>query len=87
MKYKTLPVEIEAVQYKEIKDIIDFCEDKCTFDFSLANVAVVGSKENFLMNPVLRVKKGDWIIKDITGKFYCCCSEVFNLSYEGMEDE
>ena len=85
MKYKTLPVEIEAVQYNEIKDIIDFCEDKCTFDFSLANVAVIWMKENSLMNPVLRVKKGDWIIKDITGEFYCCCSEVFNLSYEEVE--
>lgn len=83
MKFRKKPVVIEAVQYKgNATEIMVFMKAK-GFQKSL-------SEDQELIIPTLegglKAQIGDWIIKGIKGEFYPCKSEVFEATYEKVND-
>jgi Pyruvate/2-oxoacid:ferredoxin oxidoreductase delta subunit len=77
-KYRKKPVVIEAVEYERDKNIascMDFCPDM-----------VYNSKDNeydiITLEGLMRVTKGDFIIKGINGEFYPCKPDIFRKTYE-----
>ena len=39
------------------------------------------------MEGPLRVSNGDWIIKGVKGEFYPCRPDIFEATYEAVEEE
>lgn len=86
MRFRKLPVEVEAVQFDGRNDgeIIGF-------------MAAAGSEtpyryKNWMMIPtlegVMAAAPLDWIIKGIRGEFYPCKPDIFERTYEPVtEDE
>lgn len=75
-RYVKRPVEVEALQftgvnYKECENFIDGNYDN-TLDYP--NIKT--------LEGVMRVSKGDYIIKGIKGEFYPCKPRIFHLTYK-----
>ena len=80
MKYRKKPVVIEAEQFNNSADIHEFCGDKVR--------EPVG--EDFLeiatLEGIMRANKGDFIIKGVHGEFYPCKPDMFDKTYEKVEE-
>lgn len=78
MKYVKKAIEIEAIQWtgENFVEISQFC-DKCYFDSVLKILTLEGTHEATI---------GDFIIKGIKGEFYPCKEDIFNLTYDLVED-
>lgn len=90
MKYRKKPVVIEAVKwtgenYDEIKTF-------CRKDAFLAEEDTDGIwlKEAVLcvctLEGILKASVGDYIIKGVDGEFYPCKPDIFEKTYEKVED-
>lgn len=97
MKYKKKPIEIEAIQYKIIK------ERKCKFGINKESNSMEIAKFMGLpirhvhfdkrgeyinietLEGVMRANIGDYIIKGINGEFYPCKPDIFEKTYERVE--
>jgi hypothetical protein len=86
MKYRKKPVVIEAVKVCEIEPhkCLHFCEGKAimqineeTFEQRIAIETLEGT---------MIANKGDYIIKGIKGEFYPCKPDIFEASYEAVND-
>jgi hypothetical protein len=85
MKYRKKPVVIEAMQFTdESKDRV--------FNFITCNKYPDRDNDN---NPVLKIQTlegdmtaqiNDWIIKGVNGEFYPCKPDIFEKTYEAVED-
>jgi len=84
-KYRKKPVVIEAIQFTE--DAPDRA-----FNFIRRNCAhsrdTDGNKEIKIqtLEGVMTAKIGDWIIKGVQGEFYPCKPDIFDATYEKVED-
>ena len=81
MKYRKKPVVIEAIQWTGMnpEDISYFTKGKVT--------GVVFSKlEINTLEGVMTADLEDWIIKGIKGEFYPCKPDIFEQTYEKVED-
>ena len=73
------PIAIEARQFNidNIHEISDWCsgflEDKLTL--------VIPTLEG-----KMTARVGDWIIKGVRGEFYPCREDIFNETYEEIEE-
>lgn len=85
-KYRKKPVVIEAVQYDG--------NFRCLDIFSINDVGnfKLGKEEDgsaYLLIPTLegdmKCSKGDYVIKGIKGEYYPCKSDVFEQTYELVE--
>lgn len=80
MKYRKKPVVIEAVQFINSADIHEFCGKKVR--------EPVG--ESFLeietLEGVMKAMPGDFIIKGVKGEFYPCKPDIFEKTYEKVEE-
>jgi len=77
-KYRKKPVVIEALKYERDKNIsscLDFCPDMIynQQDNEYDIVTLEGS---------MRITKGDYIIKGVSGEFYPCKPDIFRKTYE-----
>ncbi|MFB5623347.1 MAG: hypothetical protein ACE5RP_00300 [Nitrosopumilus sp.] len=87
-KFKKKPVVIEAIQWngnnnEEVVDFIgwdnlnaEFKENESDVNFSIST-----------LKGDMKVSMGDWVIKGIKGEFYTCKPEIFEETYELVEDE
>ncbi len=90
-KFRKRPVEVEAVQLTEDADweqIAKWCGGKLS-NMELANT---GEYETLLYMQTLEAKKhiaceGDWVIQGVRGEFYSCKPDIFEATYEPVEDE
>ena len=82
MKFRKKPVVIEAVQYdgKNSREIADFME--CQFPALDGDQLLIGTLEG-----VMRADINDWIIKGVKGEFYPCKPDIFEKTYEKVEEE
>ena len=84
-KYRKKPVEVYAFEY-----VFYSCEFlRWAKDMEFDNWQATTAENNLLINTcegVLRVEEGDWIIKGIKGEFYPCKPDIFELTYELVED-
>lgn len=95
MKYKTKPVEIEAVEWtgQNLEEILTFIQDGKP-DFSHLPLTGGNVRSGVGYSPVelsidiptlegdMRASKGDYIIKGLKGEFYPCKPDIFKMKYE-----
>ena len=80
-KYVKKPIVIEAVQYNgnNVQEILNFC----------GGTAVVGMLNEITIKTLegpLHVSDGDFIIKGVEGEFYPCKPDIFEKTYDVVED-
>lgn len=90
MKYRKLPVEIEAFKFYE-HCIPDWFMDEVSKD----NIILVNCGCNPHLEPyceiatlegVMRGNAGDYIIKGVNGEIYPCKPDIFEKTYERVEE-
>jgi len=78
MKYRKKPVVIEAIQWNgNQEEIYDFLRGVEFRDGELYIQTLEGQ---------MHASKGDYIIKGVQGEFYPCKPDIFELTYEKVED-
>jgi hypothetical protein len=85
MKFRKKPVVIEAMQVtgNNTPEILEFCPDA----YIIGNME---SKECFnikTLEGTMLAIPGDWIIKGVKGEFYPCKPDIFEQTYERVEDD
>lgn len=85
MKYRSKPVEVEAVQFNGDESVIKISN---TFSISLRlwffNDEILQMKHEYGRNKKTVLFKTDWIIKD-GDNFSVCSDEEFRRKYEAIE--
>lgn len=85
MKYKTKPVEIEAIEWtgENMDEILVFTgkEEQTNRDRVLSNDLFIETLEG-----EMHASKGDFIIKGLKGEFYPCKPDIFNMKYQVVKD-
>ena len=85
-KYRKKPVVIDAVQFTmDTKDkVFSFitCNKAAVFDVGGQPVILIETLEG-----EHRATLGDWIIKGVKNEFYPCKNDVFELTYERVEEK
>ena len=87
MKYRNKPVVIEAVQFKDTEESI--------MELSELGLDPVRIDYADLSNPLLKIEtlgglkiatEGDYIIKGVQGEIYPCIHNLFEETYEKVEE-
>ena len=85
MKYRKKPVVIEAVQWtgENVSDIIKFTEiiADASIEFKDGGFVEIGTLEGRMI-----AKPGDYIIKGVKDEFYPCKPDIFEQTYELVEE-
>ena len=82
MKFRKKPVTIEAIQWNgsNVTELYAFTK----------GVDDVRYSDDTLIIPTLEgdmvATKGDWIIKGIKGEYYPCKPDIFEATYEPVEE-
>jgi len=83
-KYRKKPVVIEAVQLGDSKEDIAtacrFCGPLQMFSQGRVSFGVK------TLEGRMRGNVGDWLIKGVAGEFYFCKPDIFEQTYEAVED-
>lgn len=81
MKYRKKPVVIEAIRWlgdlplpEEFADM-GFFEHENGYDLEI-----------FTLEGVVIARQGDYIIKGVKGEFYPCKADIFEMTYEKVEE-
>lgn len=89
MKYRKIPIEIDAVQLnsQNLMECIQFAYPEISvIDHETLNAI---KRSRFLTIETLdgdqKVMFGDYILKDVKGKFHSVRAEVFELVYQKVE--
>lgn len=89
MKFRKKPVVIEAIQWcpnQKGKNNISYPsswgKEPKTWEVSCITLALLIPT----LEGVMICDKGDWIIKGIKGEFYPCKPDIFEATYEKVED-
>lgn len=91
MKYRKKPVVIEAIQYKGVESI-DEAREFVGKDFKIGSSQFDGKRYTSAVVCIetlegdMYISNGDYIIKGIQGEFYPCKPDIFEQSYEKVED-
>ena len=85
-KYRKLPVEIEAVQFTghngtEIEAWMIGHDARDHFAAGKPGTIVICTIEG-----EMTAGAGDWIIKGVAGEFYPCKPDIFEATYEKVEE-
>ena len=79
MKYRKRPVIIEAVQYLlPGKQIDGVCYELCN---------QLGKAHIHTLEGVMVVCLGDWVITGVKGEKYSCKPDIFEQTYDRVENE
>lgn len=80
MRYRKKPVVIAAIQWAgdNYDTILNFADSQ----------VFIGSDGLFVrtLEGNMKASVGDYIIKGVKGEFYACKPDVFELTYEKVED-
>ena len=83
MKYKKKPTIIEAVQFDGTDESVDWLLPQLIS-------GEIGRATNKLyiktLKGVMTANKGDYIIKGVNGEFYPCKPDIFEKTYEPVEE-
>lgn len=89
-KYRKKPVVVEAFQHDTSKWEGD--ETRTWPRWMLSAVAenkIVGRGNDLVIKTLegdMRANPGDWIIKGVKGEFYPCKPDIFEATYEAVEE-
>lgn len=84
MKFRKKPVVIEAMQFTEESknQCFNFVRCNCAADFEDGSpVLKIQTLEG-----VMTASLGDYIIKGVQGEFYPCKPDIFEATYERVEE-
>lgn len=85
MKYRKLPVEIDAIQYQREENIMavqDFFGDG-----NGRELLYDADKNEYFIRTLegdMYLTKGDWIIRGVNGEYYPCKPDIFTKTYEAV---
>ena len=82
MKYRKKPVVIDAVQYLPSENWAEVQNFACMR--SQPEAPAVLCIET--LEGVMTVSPGDWIIRGVKGEFYPCKPDIFEATYEAVEE-
>lgn len=87
-KYRKKPIVIEAVQFTggaySIRKIVD--ELKIPIDLYEFTNGSDGEFHIYTLEGTHRADVGDWIVKGIKGEFYPVKPEIFEVTYEKVDE-
>lgn len=89
MKVRKKPVEVEAVLWDGMNflEVKDFVGEK--LQYNIICESEWGVPEYIMkidtLEGLMRVSKGDYIIKGINGEFYLCKPDIFHKTYEILD--
>lgn len=93
MKYRKKPVVIEAVQWNglNLQEVKDFVGDSLIYDiydtaWEVREAAPIVDMKIKTLEGNMQVSTNDYIIKGVQGEFYPCKSDIFEQTYEKVED-
>lgn len=83
MKYKTKPVEIEAIQYLREENISDV-QDWFGKDNGRVFFYNPDDNEYYIetLEGKMKVSKGDYIVRGLKGEYYPVKPDIFEMKYE-----
>jgi hypothetical protein len=95
MRYRKKPVVIDAVQFvctgEGIRRLQEFCGDalgQIVMPPDAKGEAEIGTLEDGEHLTVKHIAtEGDWIIKGIQGEFYPCKPDIFEQTYEEVNEK
>lgn len=84
MKYRKKPVVIEAIEWRgsNEKEMRNFFKSVDFSNFSFNNGLIITTLEG-----KYRAEVGDFVIKGVKGEFYPCKPDIFELTYEEVNDD
>lgn len=82
-KYRKKPVVIEAVQYHHGEQPHDLAQDHLE---GRIDYHEDGTMSVMTLEGQMRAESGDWIIRGVNGELYPCKPDVFEKTYEPVED-
>lgn len=87
MKYRKLPVVIDAIQYSEKNgpEIVEWSEHNIK-EISYTNPDIYKSLQIKTPEGIMSGVKGDYIIRGVNGEYYPCKPDIFEKTYEKVED-
>ena len=87
MRYRKKPVVIEAVRVYEIRDAITFAGiNNVGFDEEFPEAFSEWEVWDELHETWVSFQVGDWIIRGVKGEFYPCVNDVFEATYEPVDE-
>ena len=93
MKYRKKPVVIEAIKWdglnlQEVKDFVGDSLDCEIYDsaWEVGVAAPVADMKIKTLEGNMQVNIDDYIIKGVQGEFYPCKPDIFEQTYEKVED-
>lgn len=83
MKYRKKPVVIDAIQYtgKNLSKVIVFTKSPEIMEDFLGGALEIHTPEG-----IMKAVCGDWIIRGIKGELYSCKPDIFEATYEEVEE-
>lgn len=83
-KYRKKPVMIEAIQFDGLNvfEIAKFMGREPKYDTRLGWETI----EIETLEGTMKASRGDYIIKGVKGEFYPCKSDIFEATYEEVEE-
>ena len=81
-RYVKKPIVVEAIQYdgRNSADIHEFCGDKVREPVGKDYLEII------TLEGVMKAQPGDCIIKGVKGEFYPCKPDIFEKTYEPVEE-
>lgn len=90
MKYKTKPVEIEAILWDETKETLKILNDMGMIATSHESHTIENYVRKLRIDTLegsMLANKGDFIIKGLRGEFYPCKPDVFHMKYDPITSQ
>lgn len=94
MKYKTKPVEIEAVQWTglNLNEVKDFAGNAIMYSILDSAWKAGEGRPHVIMRirtleGAMNVSEGDYIVKGLKGEFYSCKPDIFKMKYESSSQK
>ena len=92
MKYRKKPVVIEAIQWDglNLEEVKHFAGKSVQYNivdtaWRVGKAAPVVNMKINTLEGEMQVSKGDYIIKGVQGEFYPCKPDIFEATYESVE--
>lgn len=94
-KYRKKPVVVEAIQFTgDVLQASDFIKGKKDTETLKKHVSEecykqLTSNEHYIIQTLdgaMKVTKGDYIIKGVQGEFYPCKPDIFEATYERVDE-
>lgn len=86
-KYRKKPVVIEAIQFKDDPDTLieiqEFMQSELRISYENPDAPVIKIET---LEGIMDASIGDWIIKGVNGEFYPCKPDIFEKTYEAVEE-